>query len=146
MRISRPSLCPSANLFTLTALCILASAGCRQKPIAAPNVITPGHRELKCETKVNVDANGVDKESIYVCEDPGFNHVTFDVRSGATGINSFTIHFVNGCPFQSCADITNNSPQTVVTQPGMPLTVYKYQVYINGNLVSDPHVVGGGGA
>ena len=146
MRISRRSLCLSASLFALIALCILPSAGCRQKTIVGPNVITPGHRALKCDTKVNVVATGVDKESIYVCEDAGFNHVTFDVRSGTTGINTFTIHFVYGCPFQSCADITNNSPQTVVTQPGMPLTVYKYQVYVNGNMVSDPHVVGGGGA
>jgi hypothetical protein len=146
MRISRRSLCISASLFTLIAFCILVAVGCQQKPIAGPNVLKAGQKAVNCETKVGVIATGVDKESIYVCEDAGFNHVTFDVKNGATGVNNFKIHFVNGCPFQSCADITSNTPQTVIIQDTVPLTVYKYQVYVNGNLVSDPHVVGGGGA
>jgi len=137
MRVSRLVFWVSASLFAVLLPCILGNLGCRGQPLAKAKK----SKTCDCgnEQDITVDLKKVDKQAVYVCDqDPV-------VWKPATGATSFAVHFTGGCPFTSCAsDITDSTPQTAATQP-KDLTVYKYNLTVNGNLVSDPHVVGGGG-
>lgn len=142
MRLSRLMLRVPAVVFALPLLFALGTTGCNQLSKVGK---TPGKRTLKCETTINVNpAHGVDKDAVYVCEDPGFNKVSWIAPQGVT----FTIQFPTNCPFNSCStSITDSTPQTVAAQPA-DLTVYKYSIEIktaSGTHTFDPHVVGGGG-
>ena len=138
MRFSRLMFCASGTLM------LIAVCGCGDQtagPAGAKKVKT-----FSCGTKqkITVDPNkknGVDHQAIYVCEN---DTVVWDK---GTGVNSFVVHFID-CPLASgCAtDITDNTPQTVLPSLPPEITVYKYTLSINGQQVSDPHVVGGGGA
>jgi hypothetical protein len=140
MRVSRLVFWVSVSLFAVLLLCILGNlAGGGQSVVRAKK-----QKTFDCgnERDITVDLqkkNAVDKQAVYVCDqDPV-------VWKPATGVTSFAVHFTGDCPFTSCSyDITDSTPQTVATQP-KDLTVYKYNLTVNGNLVSDPHVVGGGG-
>ena len=140
MRVSRLM---SASASILVSVALLETGGCQQNRPGPPH----GYKNLKCEKNilVTLDAqhkHGVDKEAVYVCEDEP--HVTW---TKGTGVTTFTVAFKGGiCPFDSC-QITETSPPPTVN-PGLsnqPLTVYPYSITINGNLISDPQVVGGGG-
>jgi hypothetical protein len=140
MRVSRLVFWVSSSLFAVLLLCILGSLGCGGQPAVKtkkPKTFDCGNNQV-----ITVDLqkkNGVDKQAIYVCEgDPV-------VWKPATGVTSFKVEFNDSCPFTSCAsDITDSTSQTVATQP-TELTVYKYNLTVNGTQVFDPHVVGGGG-
>jgi hypothetical protein len=144
MRISRRSLCLSASLFTLIALCILASAGCggQQKPMAGGAKHTK--KSVDCATEVDTDAtSGViaNHESVYVCEG---DTVTWKLGKNVT---TFKVQLPTPCPFTSCSPITDTNPSATVTaQPTDHIVVYKYSISVNGGASRDPHVVGGGGA
>jgi hypothetical protein len=149
MRPARIMLSVPAVLFALLLLLALGAAGCGRQP----KVNVPGQRTLKCSnTTITIDPNakhGVDKDAIYVCEDPGYNQVNWTAVQGA-GVTSFSITFKENCPFTSgcTASITNNTPQTVAPQPADHVVVYKYILAVttaSGTQTFDPHVVGGGG-
>ena len=144
MRVSRLVFRVSASLLAVLLLCVLGNLGCGGQPSVQPSGQVKKPKKFDCgkEQDITVDLqkkNAVDKQAVYVCDqDPV-------VWKPATGVTSFAVHFTGDCPFTSCAsDITDSTPQTVATQP-KDLTVYKYNLTVNGNLVFDPHVVGGGG-
>lgn len=149
MRLSRLMLSvPTALLGPLLVLALGITGGCRPEHLAAK---TPGKRTLDCETTIKVTpgaVHGVDKDAIYVCEDSGFNQVSWVAPPGVT----FTVQFHStapaDCPFNPCpASITDRTPQTVFPQPKV-LTVYKYQITVTAGHSTntyDPRVVGGGG-
>jgi hypothetical protein len=144
MRHSRLMFCASGSLM-LIAVClsfVVASCGDHTaKPSGAKKV-----RTFPCGNKQNITVdlhkkNGVDHQAIYVCENDAV------IWSKGAGVNSFVVHFID-CPLASgCAtDITDDTPQAVLPSLPTDITVYKYTLSINGQPVSDPHVVGGGGA
>jgi len=143
MRLSRLILWGPVALFAVLLVYTLGTTGCGEKPKGAK---TPGKRTLSCETTIHVTpaaVHGVDKDSIYVCDDPGFNKVSWIAPPGVT----FEVHFASttpaDCPFNPCpASITDGRLQTVAPQPN-GLTVYKYWITVNGT-THDPHVIGGG--
>jgi hypothetical protein len=131
-----------ASLFAISLLLAFAMSGCRQSPVPPGGGPPPkvGAKNVKCTTKINVDPNadnGVDHKAVYVCDG---DTLEWDNPHGAT----FTVHFLNDCPFSSCADITDSNARPIKPLP-FDLTVYKYTITVNGQL-HDPHVVGGGGA
>ena len=140
MHVSRLVFWVPASLVAVLLLCILGNLGCGGQP----KVRAKKTKKFDCgnEQDITVDAhnkNGVDKQAVYVCDQDQV------VWKPAHGVTSFVVHFTGDCPFTSCAsDITDSTPQTAATQP-TDLTVYKYNLTINGNLLPDPHVVGGGG-
>ena len=149
MRLSRLMLSvPTALLGSLLALALGITGGCGQQHLAAK---TPGKRTLDCETTIKVTpgaVHGVDKDAIYVCEDAGFNQVSWVAPPGVTFNVQFHSTTPADCPFNPCpASITDSTPQTVFPQPKV-ITVYKYQITVtagNSTNTSDPRVVGGGG-
>ena len=154
MRLSRLMLSvPTALLGSLLALALGITGGCGQQHLAAK---TPGKRTLDCETTIKVTpgaVHGVDKDAIYVCEDAGFNQVSWVAPPGVTFNVQFHSTAPADCPFNPCpASITDSTPQTVTPPPPppntVPLTVYKYKITVtSGNSTNtyDPHVVTGGG-
>jgi len=149
MRLSRLMLSvPTALLGSLLVLALGITSGCGQQHLAAK---TPGKRTLDCETTIKVTpgaVHGVDKDAIYVCEDAGFNQVSWVAPPGVTFNVQFHSTTPADCPFNPCpASITDSTPQTVFPQPKV-ITVYKYQITVtagNSTNTSDPRVVGGGG-
>jgi hypothetical protein len=143
MHVSRLVFWVSASLVAVLLLCILGNLGCGGQPVVQTKQ-TKKTKTFDCgnEQDITVDLhnkNAVDKQAVYVCDQDQV------VWRPAAGVTSFAVHFTGDCPFTSCAsDITDSTPQTAATQP-KDLTVYKYNLTVNGNLVSDPHVVGGGG-
>jgi hypothetical protein len=137
MRVSRLVFWVSVSLFAVLMLSILGCDGQSVVKAKKPKTFDCGNEQ---DIKVDLHKkNAVDKQAVYVCDqDPV-------VWKPANGVTSFAVHFTGDCPFTSCvSDITDSTPQTAATQP-KDLTVYKYNLTVNGNLVSDPHVVGGGG-
>jgi hypothetical protein len=138
MRVARLIVWSSPVLLTLVFLSAFQINGCGGQDSAKG-----GHRleneTVKCSTNIIVvpdpNGNGVDHKAVYVCDG---GTLEWDNRNSAT----FKVHFTDGCPFQSCADITDSSPRTVAPQPA-ELTVYHYIITVNGK-DHDPHVVGGG--
>ncbi len=99
-----------------------------------------GQRAVKCVGQIDVATGSVPVEQdVYVCEDVQV------FWNKLQGVNSFTVHFPNDCPFKSCADINDSTPQTVEAQDPNHLKVYKYEITVNKVPFPDPHVVGGGG-
>jgi hypothetical protein len=147
MRLSRPRLILLTAVFgPLLVLALGITGGCQRQ-----YVTKVGKRTLNCDTTIKVTPgalHGVDKDAVYVCDDQGFNQVTWVAPKGVT----FTVKFLStaptDCPFSPCpASITDNTPQTVAPQPPV-LTVYEYTITVTAGSSSntyDPHVVGGGG-
>lgn len=147
MRLS-PSMLglPIALFGPLLVLALGITGGCRRP--YAPKIA--GKRTLNCDTTIKVTPgalHGVDKDA-YVCDDPGFNQVSWVAPQGVTFSVQFPSTAAVDCPFNPCpATITDSTPQTVGPQP-TGLTVYKYTITVtagNSTHTYDPHVVGGGG-
>lgn len=153
MRLSRLMVWAPAGLSALLLLFVLGTTGCGQQPQTPPPKVakTPGKRTVNCDTTIHVTPapdHGVDKGAVYVCDDPGFNTLSWVAPPGLT----FKVYFAStssaDCPFNPCpASITDGTPQNVAPQTN-GLTVYKYTIEVTtgGNIHGfDPHVVGGGG-
>jgi hypothetical protein len=141
MQFSRAQFPVPASLIAIALLSAFAISSCEQKPVQPlGNPVPLAHtKSVKCTEKVTVDpsnqSDGVDHKAVYVC---GGETLKWDNPQKAV----FRVHFVNDCPFESCADITDSTPQPIKTQP-TDLTLYKYIITVNGQ-DHDPHVVGGG--
>jgi hypothetical protein len=126
------------RVFALITLLTFAPTGCERAGVPGGR----GSRTLTCATRITVDstqAAGVDKSAVYVC---GGDNLQWDNPNNVT----FTVHFTKDCPFTSCSDISDNSPQLIKPLPAV-LTVYHYTITIvhdNQTIQFDPHVVGGG--
>lgn len=148
MRLSRSMLgLPIALFGPLLVLALGITGGCRP---SAPR--TAGKKTLNCDTTINVNPgvlHGVDKDAVYVCDDPGFNQVSWVAPQGVTFSVQFKSTAAVDCPFNPChATITDNTPQTVASPAPTALTVYKYTITVtvgNSTNTYDPHVVTGGG-
>jgi hypothetical protein len=141
----------------LVLVVIFASAGCGRGvtppgpgPTPVPGPTMHADKKIKCDNDVRVTKdqqhypNGVDKETIYVCEDPP-STVTWNPESG---VNTFSIVFHPDCPFQSCQLIDQDHRTATVSYTSTkPLKTFKYKITIDGSSPPeyDPHVVGGGG-
>src|SRR5215469_2484410 len=99
MRLSRLMLSvPTALLGPLLVLALGITGGCRPHLVAK----TPGKRTLDCQKTIKVTpgtVHGVDKDAIYVCEDPGFNQVTWVAPPGVTVTVQFRSTSPADCPF-----------------------------------------------
>jgi hypothetical protein len=150
---------PRLMFAILVPVVIFATVGCGRggAPTPGPGFkpSPAGSRSLKCESDVDViddqqHKHGVDKETIYVCED---SPLTW--KQGPK-VTSFTIDFQGGncSPFFSSCHFTESSP-TLTINPGppgsspfsqQPLAVFKYSIKVNGiDPPYDPQVIGGGG-
>lgn len=150
MRLSRSMLGLPIVLFGPLLVLALGITGGGCRPYAPK---TAGKRTLNCDTTIKVTPgalHGVDKDAAYVCDDPGFNHVSWVAPPGVTFSVQFPSTAAVDCPFNPCpARITDSTPQTVAPQPtNAALTVYKYTITVTAGSSThtyDPHVVTGGG-
>lgn len=127
----------ASALCAISLLLAFAISGCGPTVSPVPKM---GTKNVNCTKKIMVDPNaydGVDHKAVYVCDG---DTLQWDNPHSA----NFTVHFLNDCPFNSCADISDSTPRMIKTLPA-DLTVYKYTITVNGQS-HDPHVVGGGGA
>jgi len=95
---------------------------------------------LSCQTTVQVNpTNGADPLDIYICPN---STVTWNANG-----HKFTVIFKHKqCPFKDgCKNIDQDHPSRSTPSEKPPvLTVYDYEILVDGELF-DPHVVGGGG-
>jgi hypothetical protein len=140
MHVCRSMLRIHARCIAVSLLFLLGTAGgCKKTTLVVP----PGERVLSCAREIDVEPGSV--QAVYVCDDPGFQNVTWRPGSNVT---SFSVTFATDCPFVSCANISYAGgalPVSTVAPPPKLLKVYKYSISVNGGAPIDPHVVGGGG-
>lgn len=148
MRLTRSMLILRTTLLgQLIVLALGITGGCQRQQ----NVHIPGKRTLTCDTTIKVTPgalHGVDKDA-YVCDDPGYNQVSWVAPPGVTFAVKFPSTAPADCPFNPCpASITDSTPQTVASPLPSVITVYKYTITITtggSTNTYDPHVVTGGG-
>jgi len=137
MRFSQMQFRAPAILIATVLLLAFAMTSCGGNP-SQSMVQQAAAKNVKCTKNIKVDPNsgdGVDHKAVYVCGD---DTLEWDNPHNAT----FTVHFPGDCPFSPCPDITDSKPRPIKL-PTTDLTVYKYNITVNGT-PHDPHVVGGG--
>jgi hypothetical protein len=100
---------------------------------------TPEYVRLSCgDASVNIDpTNGTDLKAVYLCAG---NKITWNANH-----HQFIVIFRKS-PFTDDRKIFDNN--NYVSRPAKndtALTVYNYLVIVDGQLVDDPQIVGGGG-
>lgn len=125
-----------AICFVLVSLLAFEVSGWEKQKTKKPVTVYCGDQTLAIDPNDGVAAPN---KAIYVCAgdvitwDPGPNHYQFKV------------HFTKKSPFVGgTKDFDNNSPPPTV-KGDINLTVYEYEVTVNGKKADDPQVIGGGG-
>jgi plastocyanin len=81
--------------------------------------------------------DGTVPKAIYVCVG---DVITWDANG-----HQFTVKFKKKSPFGNVKDFDNSHNVSPPAKPDIHLTVYEYEVTIDGKPVDDPQVIGGGG-
>jgi len=91
----------------------------------------------KDETVKVVPIDGTHPKAIYLCAD---NTLTWDANG-----HEFTVIFIKNSPFVDGKKLFNNKDyKSKAAKPDKVLTVYNYHIIVDGELIDDPQVVGGG--
>jgi hypothetical protein len=86
--------------------------------------------------------DGTKPKAIYVCAG---DVITWDPKNDSKEYK-FKVHFRKKSPFVGGRkDFDNDTPTSPPVIGDIILTVYEYDVTVDGNLVDDPQVIGGGG-
>jgi hypothetical protein len=135
--------CGVAIRFGLALFLLLGVNGCRKAQYRpATRTVT---FECGDQTVGVVTGTGTSPKAVYLC---GGDRLTW-IPNG----QKFTVTFKREYPFTGNPQVfTNNpaNPDAPVTSPpaqytGLVLIVYHYEMTINGKVVDDPQVIGGGG-
>jgi hypothetical protein len=128
--------------FVLASFFFLGVSGCRRE--LSPQVKRTVTFDCGNQTVGVVTGLGTDPKAVYLC---GGDTLTW-IPNG----QKFTVTFKKENPFTGAPQVfTNNpaNPDAPVTSPPAKYTgslvVYHYEMTINGVVVDDPQVVGGGG-
>jgi hypothetical protein len=98
-----------------------------------------GSATFACQDKTVkvVPIDGTDPKAVYLC--PG-NTLTWDENS-----HTFTVIFIKNSPFVDKKKLFHNKDyKSKAMNHDKVLTVYNYHIIVDGELINDPQVVGGG--
>lgn len=130
------------NLFALASFFTLGVSGCRKE--LSPQAKRTVTFDCGNQTVGVVTGTGTSPKAVYLC---GGDTLTW-IPNG----RKFTVTFKKDYPFTGASQtFTNNpaNPDAPVTSPPAKYTgslvVYHYEMTIDGAVVDDPQVVGGGG-
>ncbi len=120
--------------FTLLVLLVFGASGCKE--------IFKGKRTVTftCgDQTVSVDpTDGTYPKAVYLCAG--------DTLTWSANQHNFQIEFKKKSPFTDGAKKFDNShAKSAPTKQDSKLTVYEYEITVDGKLVDDPQVIGGGG-
>jgi len=123
--------------FVLVLLLAFEVTGCQKKREPKAVTLDCGNQTLAIDP---TDGTAPPKKAIYVC--PG-DIITWDPGSKPY---QFKVHFTKKSPFIGGGkDFDNSNPKSQPVKGDINLTVYEYDVIVDGKKVDDPQVIGGGG-
>jgi plastocyanin len=118
---------------TLVLFLVLGASGCKESKVGKTRTFSCGDQQ----TDVNT-TNGAKPQAVYLCEG---DTVTWNPNG-----HTFLVEFKKDSPFEDGGKkFDNKNPKSGKTKHHDQLTVYEYQITVDGTVFSDPQVIGGGG-